>query len=43
MMYAKKVANIMKAVKEYMPEHGTSIAKCMGWPDEVATAIVGGP
>ena len=40
---AKKVANIAKATKEYIPEHATSTAKFTGSPDAVDNTIVGAP
>ena len=40
---ARKVANIAKAIKEYIPEQGKSTAKAIGFPEEVVSAIVGGP
>ena len=40
---AKKVANIAKATKEYIPEQATSTAKFTGSPEAVDIKIVGVP
>ena len=42
-MKAKKVANMAKAMKEYIPEHARSIANDVGCPADVVSMIVGGP
>jgi len=40
---ARKAANIVKAIREYIPEHGRSIVNDNGCPAGVMSAIVGGP
>jgi len=42
-MKAKKVANAVKAISEYIPEQGRSIVKDVGFPMEVVSITVGGP
>ena len=39
----RKVANMAKAMKEYIPEHARSIANDAGCPADVVSMIVGGP
>ena len=40
---AKKVANIAKATKEYIPEQARSTAKFTGCPEALVNKIVGDP
>jgi len=40
---AKKVLNIAKATKEYIPEQATSTAKFTGCPAAVVSIIAGAP
>ena len=40
---AKKVANIVKATKEYIPEQAISTAKFTGCPEALDSKIAGAP
>ena len=39
----KKVANMAKAIREYIPEHARSMPNGVGSPAELVRMIVGGP
>ena len=40
---ARKVANAVNAISEYIPEQGISIAKEVEFPTEVVSTMDGGP
>ena len=40
-MYARKNANRANPIREYSPEHATSIVRDISCPDEVVRYIIG--